>query len=106
MLNFSTNLPDSFHSGACILENSNRNGVVRFNSTSACDTNMNLNITSTPSVAQFPLVLNHNSLKGIDSADSTVVGFSAFCDCCLVLTYDPVRGTCFDGQLSWSAPYV
>ena len=105
MLNFSTNLPDAFHSGACILENSNRNGVVRFNSTSACDTNENLK-HSTASTGQFPLVLNHQSLGLVNASDSTVVGFSAFCDCCLVLTYDPVRGTCFDGQLSWSAPYV
>lgn len=99
-LNFSTNLPDAFHSGACILENSNRNGIVRFNSTSACDTNANLRTNS------FPMLINHRSLANISNKDSTIVGFSCFCDACLVLTYDAVRGTCFDGLLSWSAPYL
>ena len=98
-LNFSTNLPDAFHSGACILENSNRNGVVRFNS-SVNDTDANLATTG------FPMILTHKSLATVNANDATVVGFTAFCDCCIVLTYDAVRGTCFDGQLSWSAPYV
>lgn len=101
-LNFSTNLPDAFHSGACILENSNRNGVLRLNSNNAADTVANLSHDNT---ATFPYVMNH---KNIDVAgySSTVVGFTAFCDCCIVLTYDAARGTCYDGQLSWAAPYL
>lgn len=103
-LNFSTNLPDAFHSGACILENSNRNGVLRFNSNNASDTVAYLQ-ASTASTKQFPYVMNHSN---IDTAgySSTVVGFTAFCDCCIVLTYDAARGTCYDGQLSWAAPYL
>lgn len=92
-LNFSTNLPDAFHSGACILENSNRQAVLRYNAQSVIDSNNNL-ITTT-----FPMIFNHKS-------DELVSGFSAFCDCCIVLTYDPARQTCFDGQLSWAAPYA
>lgn len=103
-LNFSTNLPDAFHSGACILENSNRNGVVRFNSNSASDTVTEL--TNTDDNNSFPFVITHKNIGRLNSSDSTVVGFTAFCDCCIVLTYDPVRGTCFDGQLSWSSPYI
>lgn len=94
-LNFSTNLPDAFHSGACILENSNRQAVIRFNANSAIDSN-SANFTNTE---QFPMIINHKN------AD-IVSGFSSFCDCCIVLTYDPARGTCFDGQLSWAAPYL
>lgn len=93
-LNFSTNLPDAFHSGACILENSNRQAVIRLNASSAFDTNGNLNNTTS-----FPNLVSH---KNTD----IVSGFSSFCDCCIVLTYDPARGTCFDGQLSWAAPYL
>ena len=92
-LNFSTNLPDAFHSGACILENSNRQAVLRYNAQSAVDSNTNLQQYT------FPLLINHKS-------DDVVSGFSAFCDCCIVLTYDPARQTCFDGQLSWAAPYA
>lgn len=92
-LNFSTNLPDAFHSGACILENSNRQAVLRYNAQSAIDSNTNLQQYT------FPMLINHKS-------DDVVSGFSAFCDCCIVLTYDPARQTCFDGQLSWAAPYA
>lgn len=93
-LNFSTNLPDAFHSGACILENSNRQAVIRFNANSALDSNGNF-----ASDSSFPMIITH---KNTD----IVSGFSSFCDCCIVLTYDPARGTCFDGQLSWAAPYL
>ena len=94
-LNFSTNLPDAFHSGACILENSNRQAVIRFNANSAIDSN-EANFANTET---FPMIITHKN------AD-IVSGFSSFCDCCIVLTYDPARGTCFDGQLSWAAPYL
>lgn len=94
-LNFSTNLPDAFHSGACTLENSNRQAVIRFNANSAIDSNVNFSGDNT----SFPMIITHKN------AD-IVSGFSSFCDCCIVLTYDPARGTCFDGQLSWAAPYL
>ena len=93
-LNFSTNLPDAFHSGACVLENSNRQAVLRYNAQSAVDNNNNLSKT-----AIFPYLITHKNTE-------ITSGFSSFCDCCIVLTYDPARGTCFDGQLSWAAPYV
>ena len=93
-LNFSTNLPDAFHSGACVLENSNRQAVLRYNAQSAVDNNNNLSNTAT-----FPYLITHKNSE-------ITSGFSSFCDCCIVLTYDPARGTCFDGQLSWAAPYV
>ena len=93
-LNFSTNLPDAFHSGACILENSNRQAVIRFNANSAIDSNTEFRNNSL-----FPMLITHKNTE-------IVSGFSSFCDCCIVLTYDPARGTCFDGQLSWAAPYL
>lgn len=99
-LNFSTNLPDAFHSGACILENSNRQAVLRYNAQSVIDTNSNFKDSQGNYLNnKFPMIINHKS-------DDVVSGFSAFCDCCIVLTYDPARQTCFDGQLSWAAPYA
>lgn len=95
-LNFSTNLPDAFHSGACILENSNRQAVIRFNANSAIDSNK---ANFPDDKTTFPMIITHKN------AD-IVSGFSSFCDCCIVLTYDPARGTCYDGQLSWAAPYL
>lgn len=88
--NFSTNLPDAFHSGACILENTNKQSIIRFISSDA------QNITS----ATFPVITNSKT------SDSITAGFSCLCDACIVLSYDAARGTCFGGQLSWAAPYM
>lgn len=88
VMNFNTNLPDSFHTGACTLEDTNKQSVIRFIST-------NKKIGKDA----YPYIINgHNS--------QLVVGFSCLCDACIVLSYDPARGTCFNGQLSWAAPYA
>ena len=97
MYNFCTNLPDAFHSGACILENSNRQAVIRLTASSAAD---NANTFKKDREA-FPFFINH-SLSG----ESTTAGFTCFCDACIVLNFDASRNTCFDGQLSWSAPFL
>ena len=102
-LNFSTNLPDAFHSGACIIENSNRQAVLRFNSTPATKTsNINNNRD------KFPCFINtvSNGIEADDTTHSTITGFTSFCDVCIVLNYDAARGICYDGQLSWAAPYL
>lgn len=102
-LNFSTNLPDAFHSGACIIENSNRQAVLRFNSNT-----VETNINDANKRVKFPCFINSFS-NGIDAKDkshSTIVGFTSFCDVCIVLNYDTARGICYDGQLSWAAPYL
>lgn len=102
-LNFSTNLPDAFHSGACIVENSNRQAVLRFNS-NAAKTSDNINQNR----EKFPCFINTvtNGIKADDTTHSTVTGFTSFCDVCIVLNYDVARGLCYDGQLSWAAPYL
>lgn len=88
VMNFNTNLPDAFHSGACVMENTGKQSVLRFIST-------NSKIGSN----QYPYLINgHNS--------QLVVGFSCLCDACIVLSFDPARRTCFTGQLSWAAPYT
>lgn len=95
MYNFSTNLPDAFHSGACILENSNRQAVIRFISSNA-KTN---NAAFTTNRNKFPVYLNSQNT-------TTTCGFTCFCDACIVLNFDASRNTCFDGQLSWASPYI
>lgn len=93
-MNFSTNLPNAFHSGACIIENSNRQAVVRLLSSSVKN-NFETDRTL------FPVFQTHFNNNG-----GTTAGFSCFCDACIVLTYDAARGVCYDGQLSWAAPYA
>ena len=105
MYNFSTNLPDAFHSGACILENSNRQAVIRLTASSAAD---NAIFKTDPDKSKmidreaFPYFINHS----LNASESTIAGFTCFCDACIVLNFDASRNTCFDGQLSWASPYV
>lgn len=104
MYNFSTNLPDAFHSGACILENSNRQAVIRLTATSAADhDNFKYKANGdTSDRDKFPYFINHS----VSTTESTTAGFTCFCDACIVLNFDASRNTCFDGQLSWASPYV
>lgn len=88
VMNFNTNLPDAFHSGACTLEKTGKQSVLRFIST-------NSNIGSN----KYPYLINGQN-------SPLVVGFSCLCDACIVLSFDPARRTCFTGQLSWAAPYA
>lgn len=88
VMNFNTNLPDAFHSGACTMEKTGKQSVLRFIST-------NSNIGSD----KYPYLINGQNSQ-------LVVGFSCLCDACIVLSFDPARRTCFTGQLSWAAPYA
>ena len=88
VMNFNTNLPDAFHSGACVMENTGKQSVLRFIST-------NSDIGSN----KYPYLINGQNSQ-------LVVGFSCLCDACIVLSFDPARRTCFTGQLSWAAPYT
>lgn len=85
---FSTNLPDAFHSGSCVLEKTLKQSVIRL-------------ISNRKSIgsSHYPYIVNGENSQ-------LVVGFSCLCDACIVLSYDPARGTCFTGQLSWAAPYA
>ena len=99
-LNFSTNLPNAFHSGACTLESANRQGTVRFNSTNKASTSGDV---VSADRASFPYFISNANLSA--STGDQEVGFCAFCDCCLVLNFDATRNRAFDGSLSWAAPY-
>lgn len=99
-LNFATNLPDCFHSGACTLETSNRQAVIRFVSSNVAD-----KVDTIPAAFPFFITSQNLGTNAINSKSMTT-GFSCFCDCCIVLTYDAARGTSYDGQLSWAAPYI
>lgn len=91
---FSTNLPNCFRSGACNLETTNRQAVLRLISTAAQNENL-VNADRD----KFPHFLNTQTNPG-----GTSIGFSCLCDCVIVLNMDE-RGTCYDGALSWAAPY-
>lgn len=85
---FSTNLPDAFHSGSCVLEKTLKQSVIRL-------------ISNRKKIgsSHYPYIVNGENSQ-------LVVGFSCLCDACIVLSFDPARNTCFTGQLSWAAPYA
>ena len=93
-VNFSTNLPDAFHSGASTLEKATRNALIRLDANSALDSGSNFTNTD-----EFPMYITHKTTN-------TVNYFVTLCDCCIVLDYDAARGTCFNGSMSWAAPYA
>lgn len=88
VMNFNTNLPDAFHSGACVMENTGKQSVLRF-----------ISANSKIGSNKYPYLINGQNSQ-------LVVGFSCLCDACIVLSFDPARRTCFTGQLSWAAPYA
>lgn len=108
-INFATNLPDCFHSGACTLETSNRQAVIRFVSSNVSDkVDAETGAAgANKEASKFPFFITSQQLARNEiNSKSMTTGFSCFCDCCIVLTYDAARGTSYDGQLSWAAPYV
>ena len=94
---FSTNLPDSFHTGKCVLEDTVNTPNVRLigEYSSAFYTK------NSAARDLYPIWYdNYNGKLG------SLLGFSLFCDYCIVLKYDASRGVCFDGVLSPAAPYL
>lgn len=95
---FSTNLPDSFHTGKCVLEDTvNTPNVRLIGSYSSSFRGINTNAKR----ALYPIWYDN-----FNGADGSLLGFSLFCDYCIVLKYDASRGVCFDGVLSPAAPYL
>lgn len=91
---FSTNLPEAFCSGACTLKTASKQASIRFNANSRVNSSTKLADTS-----KYPLVYTHKN--------STInTGFSALCDCCIVLNFETERQKCFDGQLTWASPFA
>lgn len=91
---FSTNLPEAFCSGACTLKTASKQASIRFNANSRVASSTQLANTS-----EFPLIYTHMN-------SSVNTGFSALCDCCIVLNFEPERQKCFDGQLTWASPFA
>lgn len=95
-MNFKTNAPSAFHSGACILENSNRQANLRITLDEASNTSLNAH-TQTES---FPWFITSKTNRS-----STLCYFSCLCDCCLVLSYDASRNCCYEAAISWASPF-
>ena len=123
---FETALPCSFHTGACIIENTNRQALFRLTSngsqgnsaalaqrfyktnnaaitisdtanyTGVSAININGSQLSTPLYPSMPNTTNTNSQFNI----------SCLCDECIVLDYDSTLNTCTGGYISYAKPFL
>lgn len=104
MLVFETGIPDSFHTGACISEFSNRQAMIRLTAQYSTQRDLYDYLANTGSFTStvtsghqwFPTV-------GINYASAYV---SVLCDICIVLDYDSSYNTCTSGYVSYAKPYL
>lgn len=98
-MNWLTNLPGSFHTGKAVLENTTHTPTLRLFATGE-----NMKAIDGASIKgnnnTFPYYPNFRSNK-----KGTNLGFSCFCDVCLVLTYDAAREKAFNAVISDVQPF-
>lgn len=124
---FQTAIPCSFHTGVCIIENTNRQAIFRLTSSGSqgirtqlanrfYDTR-NMVITYTDSanytgcsaiVANGSTITTGKNSISMPSFVNTNCQFniSCLCDECIVLDYDQNLNTCTGGYLSYAKPFV
>lgn len=115
MYMFQTAIPDSFHTGMCIIENSNRQALFRFTSTAGEGDiakfkqrfygvdGLQLNTSNnTFTIDSNPIYINMPNY----SNQSIQMNISCLCDECIVLDYDSANNTCSGGYLSYAKPFV
>lgn len=111
---FSTAIPDSFHTGMCIIEYTNRQALFRFTSSDP---------TTRAKLAQrfydpSGTTINNGTITIAGNAEAiwpampnytnrdVQFNVSCLCDQCIVLDYDGNNNTCTGGYLSYAKPYV
>lgn len=119
MMVFETELQGAFHTGACVLENSNRQALLRLVSDGGATNRTNMNafyktwdITATiasnksttykeGTSAIIPTV----SIPNISNTDTAIM-LTCLSDACVVLDYDKFLNTCIGGYISNAKPYI
>lgn len=116
---FQTAIPDSFHTGMCIIEFSNRQALFRFTSAvqsrdaiagrfyDARGTTVDDNNAGTVAIpnADNSASIIWPSMPNITNKD-VQFNVSCLCDQCIVLEYSDINNTCTGGYLSYAKPYV
>lgn len=115
MMVFETELQGAFHTGACVLENSNRQALLRLVSDGGATNRTNMNafynigdtkatITSNKSTVYAGGVLTV-SIPNISNTDTAIM-LTCLSDACVVLDYDKFLNTCIGGYISNAKPYI
>lgn len=124
---FETALPCSFHTGACIIENTNRQALFRLTSNGSQGNSVALaqrfyktnNAAITITDDQNYIGVSAISTNGSALSDSTLYpsmpnttnvnsqfNISCLCDECIVLDYDSTLNTCTGGYISYAKPFL
>lgn len=113
MMVFETELQGAFHTGACILENSNRQALLRLVSDGGATNKTNMeafykldDITATiadnnATYKNKPVI----SMPNISNTDTAIM-LTCLSDACVVLDYDKFLNTCIGGYVSNAKPYI
>lgn len=114
---FQTALPCSFHTGMCIIENTNRQALFRLTSNGTAginsqlksrfyETRQQVTTTSAGNITTFDS--QPNIYPSMPNSTNTNVQFniSCLCDECIVLDYDTTLNTCTGGYISYAKPFV
>lgn len=111
---FETQIPGAFHTGACVLENSNRQAILRL--VSDGNSNNKTNMTANHPYRLSTVTYNTNT-KAYTNVDewvqmpntnntNTTVYLSVLSDSCIVLDYQQQINTCTGGFISNAKPYI
>lgn len=114
---FQTAIPSSFHTGMCIIENTNRQALFRLTSSGTAGIFANLNQRFYPVRSIQSTVTNAGAnetttlaytFPSMPNSTNTNVQFniSCLCDECIVLDYDSVLNTCTGGYISYAKPFL
>lgn len=125
---FETALPCSFHTGACIIENTNRQALFRLTSNGSRGNsaalaqrfyktnNANITITHSTDYIGVEAISTNNGSALSDSIlypsmpnttnTNSQFNISCLCDECIVLDYDSTLNTCTGGYISYAKPFL
>ena len=123
---FETALPCSFHTGACIIENTNRQALFRLTSNGSQGNSAALAQRFYKTNNAVINIENNNEYKGVSSINldgsaltnplypsmpnttntNSQFNISCLCDECIVLDYDSTLNTCTGGYISYAKPFL
>lgn len=123
---FETALPCSFHTGACIIENTNRQALFRLTSNGSRSNSTALAQRFYKTNNAVITIANNNEYKGVSSINldgsaltnplypsmpnttnvNSQFNISCLCDECIVLDYDSTLNTCTGGYISYAKPFL
>lgn len=123
---FQTGLPETFHTGMCIIENTTRQALFRLQSQGVQGNaktqiaNRFINVKNCVASAGGANAATTYAYDGADGAkdkfkfismpcftnNNTQFNISSLCDVCIVLDYDRSINTCIGGNISYAKPFL